>query len=83
MHKNLGICYLRIGEVKQAEAHLGAAAAVVPDQDFELQRLLASASTDPGVEIDRTIPVTGVRDSERPMWEAFDGDRPIRGKPLN
>jgi hypothetical protein len=83
MHKNLGVCYLRIGEAKQAEAHLVAASALVPETDFELERLLASVSADPGAELDRTIPTTGVRDSERPMWEAFDGDRPTQGKALN
>jgi hypothetical protein len=83
VHKNLGICYLRVGEVAQAEAHLMAAAAAVPDLDFEIERLIAITATEPGSELDRSVTPTSLRDSERPMWEAFDGDRSTAAKSVN
>ena len=33
------------------------------------------ARTAPEQALDRTVDARGLRDSERPMWEAFDGDK--------
>jgi len=77
-HKNLGICLLRIGEVQLALSYLQSAANLVKCTDAELDNLLAIAKTHPAQAIDRTVDARGIKDSERPMWEAFDGDQAPR-----
>lgn len=72
MHRSLGTCYLRIGEPGRAMAHLETAAGLCQDTDIELERMLAAAKEQPLLEIDRTVDSSGLRDFERPMWEAFE-----------
>jgi tetratricopeptide (TPR) repeat protein len=72
-NKNIGICLLRMGEPQAAIGYLETAART-GGQDPELQSLLAMARTQPEKAIDRTIDARTLRESERPMWEAFDGD---------
>jgi hypothetical protein len=72
-YKNLGICYLRIGESDQALNNLQMAASLVDKPDSELMSLLATAETRPDAELDRVVGQTGLKDFERPMWEAFEG----------
>lgn len=74
--RNLGICLLRIGEVQAAIGHLETAAQLGTDP--ELDRMLAMARTSPDQGLDRTVDARNLKDSERPMWEAFDGDRASR-----
>lgn len=74
-HKNLGICLLRMGEAQAAIGYLESAARLGTGTDGEIENLLAMAKTQPGQAIDRTVDSKGLKDSERPMWEAFDGDK--------
>ncbi|MCK5945328.1 MAG: tetratricopeptide repeat protein [Planctomycetes bacterium] len=73
-HKNLGVCLLRMGEPQAAIGYLQSASALAGGEDFEIANLLAMAKTSPEEAIDRTVDSTSLADSERPMWEAFDGD---------
>jgi tetratricopeptide (TPR) repeat protein len=73
-HKDLGICFLRIGEAQSALAHLNAAATLSPTPDFEIERMLATAAAAPSKEIDRNVNQSGLKDHERPIWEAFESD---------
>jgi len=74
-HRNLGICLLRIGESQKAISYLQAAANLTKGVDRELEELLATAKSQPDQAIDRTVDSGSLRDSERPMWEAFEGDK--------
>ncbi|MFK7740727.1 MAG: tetratricopeptide repeat protein [Planctomycetota bacterium] len=71
-HKNLGICLLRMGEPTAAISYLESATKLAKGKDFAVEKLLASARTSPEQEIDRTVDVSSLADSERPMWEAFE-----------
>ncbi len=73
-YKNLGVCYLRIGESAQAQNCLEMAANVSSQRDTELNDLLATARTRPSNELDRTVGAKDLKDHERPMWEAFEQD---------
>jgi hypothetical protein len=73
-HKNLGICMLRMGEPQAAIGYLESAAQM-GGSDAEVDSLLATARTQPDQAIDRTVDARGLKDSERPMWEAFDADK--------
>lgn len=73
-HKDLGVCLLRMGEPEAAIGYLESAASMTTGTDFEIESLLAMARTQPEQAIDRTVDSTALRDAERPMWEAFDGD---------
>jgi hypothetical protein len=77
-HKNLGICMLRMGEAQAAIGYLESAQKMGTGSDTELQTLLATARTAPDQAIDRTVDSKGLKDSERPMWEAFEGDKARR-----
>jgi hypothetical protein len=79
-YKNLGICYLRIGESDLALNNLQMAASLVDKPDGELRSLLATAETQPGAELDRVVGQTGLKDYERPMWEAFESTGARRGR---
>jgi hypothetical protein len=74
-HRNLGICLLRMGEPQAAISYLESASQLSKGKDTEVENLLAMARTAPEQAIDRTVDARGLRDSERPMWEAFDGDK--------
>lgn len=73
-HKNLGICMLRMGEPQAALGYLETAAKT-GGRDAELQSLIAMARTQPEKAIDRTVDSRTLRESERPMWEAFEGEK--------
>ncbi len=73
-HKNLGTCLLRMGEPQAAIGYLESAAQM-GGMDLEIESLLAMAKTQPDEAIDRTVDSRGLKDSERPMWEAFDADK--------
>ncbi|HEX5052265.1 MAG TPA: tetratricopeptide repeat protein [Planctomycetota bacterium] len=79
-HRNLGICLLRMGEAQAAMSYLESAAELAHGQDLEIENLLAMAKNQPSEAIDRTVDSRGLKDSERPMWEAFDGDKEPRSK---
>lgn len=74
-HRNLGICLLRMGEPQAAIGYLESAASLSKHQDLEVENLLAVAKNQPEQALDRTVDSRGLKDSERPMWEAFDGDK--------
>lgn len=74
VNKNLGICLLRMGEPQSAISYLEAAAQM-GSNDHEIENLLAIAKTQPEQAIDRTVDSRSLKESERPMWEAFDGDK--------
>lgn len=71
-YKNLGICHLRIGETEQGKNYLQMAQSLAPTTDTELNELVGTANTTPSKELDRVVGTNGLKDSERPMWEAFD-----------
>lgn len=72
VHRGLGVCFLRIGEPGRAMAHLQTAVQLGQQTDLELERMLVAAKEQPLLEIDRTVDSSGLRDFERPMWEAFE-----------
>jgi tetratricopeptide (TPR) repeat protein len=74
-HRNLGICLLRMGEPQAAIGYLESAANIAKHQDLEVENLLAQAKNEPELALDRTVDARNLKDSERPMWEAFDGDK--------
>lgn len=74
-HKNMGICLLRMGEPQSAIGYLESASKLARGTDLEVLDLLATAKSQPDQAIDRTVDSRGLKDSERPMWEAFDADR--------
>lgn len=71
-HKNLGICMLRMGESKAAFGYLQSAVALSEGADIEAKQLLLTAQRNPEEAIDRVVDSSSLRDSERPMWEAFE-----------
>ncbi len=75
VNKNLGTCLLRMGEAGSALGYLEKAAQMANGKDYEIQKLLEQAKGKPEDAIDRTVDARTLKDSERPMWEAFDGDR--------
>ncbi len=79
-YKSLGVCYLRIGETDQAVGCLNQAAALAPTMDIEIEDLLATATTKPSRELDRMVGQNGLKDFERPMWEAFENDTRPAGR---
>ena len=74
-NRNLGICLLRMGEPQTALSYLESASNLANGKDLEVENLLAMAKSAPEQAIDRTVDSRGLKDSERPMWEAFDGDK--------
>ena len=77
VNKNLGICYLRLGEAGAAVQHLDSAVGYTQGTDRELEQLRWVAQANPKKEIDRSTSSRNVKDHERPLWEAFDeGARP-------
>lgn len=74
-HRNLGVCLLRMGEPQAAIGYLESAANLAKHQDLEVENLLAMAKSQPEQALDRTVDTHSLKDSERPMWEAFDGDK--------
>lgn len=84
VNKNLGICHLRMGEAQSAIGYLESAKNLGDGSDHEIASLLTQARTQPGEALDRTVDARGLRDSERPMWEAFEGDKARRetAKPM-
>ena len=73
-YRNLGLCHLRIGESDQAVSCLRQAVALGAESTGEIERLLATAESAPITELDRTVGAQGLKDHERPMWEAFEKD---------
>ncbi|MFY9345702.1 MAG: hypothetical protein WAT39_24635 [Planctomycetota bacterium] len=82
INKNLGVCLLRMGEPQAAIGYLESAAKMGKEFDGEVEELLAVAKSQPEQAIDRTVDARSLRDSERPMWEAFDGDKSRRATKL-
>lgn len=74
VYKNLGTCYLRIGEAERALTHLRQASGLTTEPDLAVERMLAVAATQPALELDRLVTQAALKDYERPMWEAFDRD---------
>jgi hypothetical protein len=77
-YRNLGICHLRTGDSEQAMSCLSTARSFGGD-DSELERLLTTATNKPSAELDRAIGTTGLKDHEKPMWDAFDNDARTTG----
>ncbi len=75
VHKDLGICYLRIGEAGVAQEHLQSAQELMDQPDHETEELARAAAKDPKQELDRAVDRSSVSPAERPMWEAFEDDQ--------
>ena len=71
-YRSLGTCLLRIGESDLAATYLQSASNLQAGKDREVESLLAIARTHPDQAIDRTVDSRGLKDHERPMWEAFE-----------
>lgn len=71
-YRNLGICHLRVGESEQATACLRTARSLSTAVDGELDRMLATATTSPIAELDRSVGTGSLKDYEKPMWDAFE-----------
>ncbi|MFN6196791.1 MAG: hypothetical protein ACK5BN_23560 [Planctomycetota bacterium] len=67
--KNLGMCNLRMGSTERAVALLEAASEL--GKDAEVAALLQMAKRDPGLGLDRVTDAPKLKDSERPIGEAF------------
>lgn len=72
VHKNLGVCYLRIGEAGVAQEHLQAAVQYQETRDRETEQLAQLAETNPRQALDRDVNRSEVSSADRPMWEAFE-----------
>jgi len=68
-HRDLGTCYLRLGEHDAAFRHL--TRAVELTGDVESTRLLTRVKRTPGHGLDRKVKPRVLGDHERPLWEAF------------
>lgn len=73
IHKNLAMCFLRLGESATAIDHLETAVGLLRTMDSEMREMARIARTTPESFLDRTLSNLQVEDHERPMWEAFDG----------
>lgn len=76
VHKDLGFCYLRLGEPSMALTHLQTAQQLNVGQDPEITRWTAMANRDPSAGLDREVDRQSLKDYDRPLWEAF---APVRG----
>ncbi len=72
VHKDLAVCFLRLGEPGTAIRHLDISMSKMKEPDADIRRLAYVAVKTPEKELDRTITGVQVADHERPMWEAFD-----------
>ena len=79
VHKNMAICYLRLGESGTAMRHINNAISMGDGSDPEIQRLAKVTSQRPEDELDRIVISTQIQDHERPMWEAFEEAEDQRG----
>lgn len=73
--RNLGTCMLRMGDPNQAIPYLQSAKSLSNGRDLETSKLLAMAMDSPEVAIDRAVDVKSLKDSEMPMWEAFQSGK--------
>ncbi len=82
IHKNLGICYLRLGESDLAVQHLDQASEFMKKRDHSLAQLQIVARNEPEAGLDRAVDRSSIPDHERPMWEAFAelGQAPTPGR---
>jgi hypothetical protein len=72
VHRDLGTCYLRLGEAQTALQHLETAVSLAGDHaDPETRRLLQVAANDPRAGLDREFDRQSVEEFERPLWESF------------
>lgn len=78
VHKNLGICYLRQGEVNNGVSQLSTAMGLMKGGDPECERMLEQARTRPESELDRTVRENPqpIKDTQRPLWEIFENVQP-------
>jgi hypothetical protein len=72
VHKNIGLCHLRLGDQEVALKHLDKAMQLSSASiDAETERLMAVARAKPDKALDRTVNRRTVREHQRPLWEAF------------
>ncbi len=82
VHKNIGVCYLRMGEQEMALTHLHEAQSL--QNSDELESLILTANARPDTALDRAVNREALRDFERPLWEAFeDGAAAVPGMPIS
>ena len=78
VHKNLAVCYLRVGEATQARSHLEVANRLQTQPDRELTQLSQVAAENPQAALDQGVDKGAVGEADRPLWEAFEDSRPAR-----
>jgi hypothetical protein len=74
-HKQIGVCHLKLGEAGFADNHLQRASQLQA-KDAEIQDLSLMAKTNPSAGLDRGVAAENLKESDRPMWEAFERSRP-------
>jgi hypothetical protein len=81
IHKNLGVCYLRLGEAATARTHLDQAVRLFGERiDRETEQLAATAQESPELQLDREVESVQLNEWERPMWEAFEQAQVTRSR---
>jgi hypothetical protein len=73
IHKNMAMCFLRLGESATAVEHLASAVSLLKTADQEIRQMARIAKVSPESFLDRTVSVQQLEDHQRPMWEAFEG----------
>jgi tetratricopeptide (TPR) repeat protein len=73
IHKNLAMCFLRLGESATAVEHLRSAVSLLKSADDAILNMMRVAKTTPESFLDRAVANSQVEDHQRPMWEAFEG----------
>lgn len=74
VHKNMGVCHLRLGEADQARHHLQLAQNL-ESGDRELNQLAAAAVKDPRSELDQGVDKDSVPEVDLPLWTAFEDEQ--------
>ena len=72
IHKNLGVCYLRLGEAQLAVEHFDLSVSMAGRKNYDLEGLQATARDRPETGLDLTVDRSSLQDHERPIWEAFE-----------
>lgn len=78
VYENLAVCHLRLGEADLARTHLQKALEL-NSGNRRLRDMLATATTDAQSLLDHDVDRGAIEESERPIWEAFEGGSDLAG----
>ena len=74
IHRNLAVCYLRVGEAATALTHIENAVTMLPTLDRETREMAKLAKVRPEAFLDRSVTNAHIEDHELPMWDAFENE---------